>query len=145
MDTENMMGSDYSPEITPSSDEKTLAILSHILTIISSFIAPLIIYLLKKDDSPYVAAHAKESLNFQITMFILYIISIVLIIILVGLLMLWVLSIANLILVIIATIKASENKMYRYPINFRLIKYQLIVILILLELESSQKGLVYLQ
>ena len=122
MDTENMMGSDYSPAITPTSDEKTLAILSHILTIISSFIAPLIIYLLKKDDSPYVAEHAKESLNFQITMFILYIISFVLIIILVGLLMLWALSIANLILVIIATIKASENKMYRYPINFRLIK-----------------------
>lgn len=122
MDTENLMGSDYTPAITPTSDEKTLAILSHILTIISSFIAPLIIYLLKKDDSTYVAEHAKESLNFQITMFILYIISFVLIIILVGLLMLWALSIANLILVIIATIKASENKMYRYPINFRLIK-----------------------
>jgi hypothetical protein len=122
MDTENMMGSDYTPVITPTSDEKTLAILSHILTIISSFIAPLIIYLLKKDDSPYVAEHAKESLNFQITMFILYIISFLLIIVLVGLLFIWALSIANLILVIIATIKASENKMYRYPINFRLIK-----------------------
>jgi uncharacterized Tic20 family protein len=122
MDTENLMGTDYTPVITPTADEKTLAILSHILTIISSFIAPLIIYLLKKDDSPYVAEHAKESLNFQITMFILYIISFILIIVLIGILLIWVLTIANLILVIIATIKASENKMYKYPINFRLIK-----------------------
>lgn len=122
MNTENMIGTDYTPVTTPTSDEKTLAILAHILTIISSFIAPLIIYLIKKDDSPYVAEHAKESLNFQITMFILYIISVVLMLLLIGFLLIWLLSIANIILVIIATIKASENKMYRYPINFRLIK-----------------------
>jgi uncharacterized Tic20 family protein len=122
MDTQNLMGTDFTPAATPTSDEKTLAILSHILTFISSFIAPLVIYLLKKDDSTYVAEHAKESLNFQITMFILFIISFILIIVLVGILMLWALSLINLILVIVATIKASENKMYRYPINFRLIK-----------------------
>ena len=122
MNTENMIGTDYTPVITPTSDEKTLAILAHILTIISSFIAPLIIYLIKKDDSLFVAEHAKESLNFQITMFILYIISVVLMLLLIGFLLIWLLSIANIILVIIATIKASENKMYRYPINFRLIK-----------------------
>jgi uncharacterized Tic20 family protein len=122
MDTQNLMGTDFTPATTPTSDEKTLAILSHILTFISSFIAPLVIYLLKKDDSTYVAEHAKESLNFQITMFILFIISFILIIVLVGILMLWALSLINLILVIVATIKASENKMYRYPINFRLIK-----------------------
>jgi len=122
MNTENMIGTDYTPVITPTSDEKTLAILAHILTIISSFIAPLIIYLIKKDDSAYVAEHAKESLNFQITMFILYIISVVLMLLLIGFLLIWLLSIANIILVIIATIKASENKMYLYPINFRLLK-----------------------
>ena len=122
MNTENMTGTDYNPATTPTSDEKTLAILAHILTFISSFIAPLIIYLVKKDNSAYVAEHAKESLNFQITMFILYIISVVLMLLLIGFLLIWLLSIANIILVIIATIKASENKMYRYPINFRLLK-----------------------
>lgn len=122
MDTQNLMGQESVPIIPPSSDEKTLAILSHILTIVSSFIAPLIIYLIKKDESAYVAEHAKESLNFQITMFILYLVSGILILVLIGILLIWLLSIANLVLVIIATIKASENKMYRYPINFRLIK-----------------------
>ena len=122
METQNLMGEEIIPATIPTADEKTLAILSHILTIVSSFIAPLIIYLVKKDDSPYVAEHAKESLNFQITMFILYIISAILIIVLIGILLIWLLSIANLVLVIVATIKASENKMYRYPVNFRLLK-----------------------
>jgi uncharacterized Tic20 family protein len=119
MDTKDLLGDESMPAITPSSDEKTLAILSHILTIVSSFIAPLIIYLLKKDESYYVQEHAKESLNFQITVFI---ICAILFVTIIGILFIWVVSIANLILVIIATIKASENKMYRYPFNFRLIK-----------------------
>ena len=119
MDTNNLLGEESMPAITPSSDEKTLAILSHIITVISWFIAPLIIYLLKKDESPYVRDHAKESLNFQITMFI---ITALLFITIIGMLFIWVVQIVNWILVIIATIKASENKMYRYPINFRLIK-----------------------
>lgn len=122
MDTQNLMGEEFVPTTLPTSDEKTFAILAHILTIVSSFIAPLVIYLLKKDESPYVAEHAKESLNFQITMFILYIVSAILIIVLIGFLLIWALTIANFILVIIATIKAGENKMYRYPVNFRLIK-----------------------
>ena len=122
MDTKNLLGDDFTPAVTPTSDERTLAILAHILTIVSSFIAPLVIYLLKKDESPFVSEHAKESLNFQITMFILFMISFVLMLVLIGFLLIWLLSIANLVLVIIATIKANENKMYRYPINFRLIK-----------------------
>lgn len=122
MDTKNLLGEDFTPAITPTSDERTFAILAHILTIVSSFIAPLVIYLLKKDESAFVSEHAKESLNFQITMFILFMISFVLMLVLIGFLLIWLLSIANLVLVIIATIKANENKMYRYPINFRLIK-----------------------
>ena len=122
MDTKNLMGEDFAPAVPPTSDERTFAILAHILTIVSSFIAPLVIYLLKKDESAFVSEHAKESLNFQITMFILYIISFVLMLVFIGFLLIWLLSIANLVLVIIATIKANENKMYRYPINFRLIK-----------------------
>lgn len=122
MDTQNLLGEDFAPAITPTSDERTLAILAHILTIISSFIAPLVIYLLKKDESTFVSEHAKESLNFQITMFILYMISFALMLLLIGFLLIFLLSIANLVLAIIATIKANENRMYRYPINFRLIK-----------------------
>ncbi len=119
MNTKNLLGEESMPAITPSSDEKTMAILSHIFCLVAGFLAPLIIYLIKKDESAYVKEHAKESLNFQITMFIIYC---VLLITVIGILLIWAVAIIDLILVVVATIKASENKMYKYPINFRLIK-----------------------
>jgi uncharacterized Tic20 family protein len=96
-----------------------MALLSHVLCIAVGFVAPLIIYLIKKDESTYVAAHAKESLNFQITVFIL---CVGLAITIVGLFLLWIVGLIALVFVIIATIKASENKLYKYPVNFRFIK-----------------------
>ena len=118
----SFLGRDEPPAYTPTSDERTAATLSHLLTLVCGFIAPLVIYLIKKDESQYVSAHAKESLNFQITIFLGYIIGFVTLIILIGVLILMLIGIVHLVLVIVATIRASENKMYRYPINFRLIK-----------------------
>lgn len=120
--TNSFTGTEGEPIIMPSGDEKTLALLAHIITLVSSFLGPLIIYLIKKDDSKFVAEHAKESLNFQITMALAAIVSSILILILIGIVLLWLVSITTLVLVIIATIKASEGKKYRYPFCIRLIK-----------------------
>jgi uncharacterized Tic20 family protein len=115
----SILGSEETPVSTPTSDERTLAILCHLLTLFFWIFPPLIIYLVKKNESAFVAAHAKESLNFQITVAI---IGIVLCLTIIGILLLWVLGIIVLVLVIVATIKASENKLYRYPMTIRLIK-----------------------
>ncbi len=123
MDNQNsFLGLEEEPVYLPTSDEKTVAILSHLLTLVGGFIAPLIIFLVKKDESKFVSDHAKESLNFQITLLIGYFIGIVTMILIIGILILISLGIIHLILVIVATIRASEGKLYRYPINFRLIK-----------------------
>ena len=123
MDNQNsFLGLEEEPVYLPTSDEKTVAILSHLLTLVGGFIAPLIIFLVKKDESKFVSDHAKESLNFQITLLIGYFIGIVTMILIIGVLILISLGIIHLILVIVATIRASEGKLYRYPINFRLIK-----------------------
>ena len=53
-----------------SGDERSIAILTHVLSIFFSIIPALIIYLVKKDESRYVAEHANEVLNFQICIFI---------------------------------------------------------------------------
>lgn len=119
--TNSILGAEEQPLVTPTSDEKTMAILSHILCLVAGFIAPLVIYLIKK-ESPYVTAHAKESLNFQLTMLLAVIASVLLMIVLIGFLLLWLVGIANLVLIIIATIRASENKLYRYPFTIRFIK-----------------------
>jgi uncharacterized Tic20 family protein len=115
----SLLGQDSTPVVPPTSDEKTLAVISHIVTVVSQFIAPLIIYLVKKDESSFVAAHAKESLNFQLTVLIAII---VLVLTIVGILLLWLIGIYVFVLVIIATIRASEGKLYRYPFTIRFIK-----------------------
>jgi uncharacterized Tic20 family protein len=117
----SFLGTDERPLYTPTSEERTMAILSHVLCLVFvvGLIAPLIIYLIKKDDSPYIAAHAKESLNFQITVMI---VAFILFITIIGIFLLWLLGIISTILVIIGTIRASENKLYRYPFAIRLIK-----------------------
>lgn len=119
--TNTILGTEEQPLVTPTSDEKTMAILSHILCILAGFLAPLVIYLVKK-DSPYITAHAKESLNFQLTMIIGHIICFILWFVIIGIFLTWLLVIANLVLVIIATIKASENKLYKYPFTIRFLK-----------------------
>ena len=117
------MSEDY-PLSTPTSDDRVMAILSHILTIIFGIgiFAPLIIWLVKKNDSPFVEANARESLNFQLTVIIAFIISGILSVVVIGIFLLWIVGILDVVLVIIATVKASENKIYRYPFNLRLIK-----------------------
>lgn len=113
---------DYTAELDPTQDEKNVALLSHVLTLIVGFLAPLIIYLVKKDESEYVRQHAVESLNFQISIILYVLMSIPLMIILVGFLIAIAVGFTALVLVIVATIKASEGKSYRYPLTIRLIK-----------------------
>ena len=112
------------PFSMPNSDERLLGVLSHILAIVPGIgiLGPLVIYLLKKDESSFVEANAKESLNFQLTIIIAAIISFILVVVFIGILLLWALGILNVVLVIVATVKASENKIYRYPFNLRLIR-----------------------
>ena len=63
--------------------------------------------------------HAKESLNFQIT---IVIVCILMFITIIGILFIWAVGIVALVLVIVATIRASEGKTYRYPLTIRLVK-----------------------
>lgn len=115
----SFLGKDFEPAYIPSSDEKTMALLSHILTLVAPILAPLIIWLIKKDESQFVSAHAKESLNFQIT---LILVMIILVITIVGLLVAWIIGILSLVWIIVATVRASEGKLYQYPFTLRLIK-----------------------
>ena len=115
-------------EIIPSKDERTWAMLSHFSVLcmfvfpFGNILAPLIIWLIKKEEMSFVEDQAKEVLNFQISMTIYFIGSIILIILLIGIPILVGLIIFNIIITIIAGIKANDGKSYRYPINLRLIK-----------------------
>jgi uncharacterized Tic20 family protein len=114
---------------TSSSNVRTWCVLAHATALAGFFVpwaghivGPLIIWLAKRVDSPEIDAHGKESLNFQISMLIYNVIAGVLCLVLIGFALLFILHILNLVFVIVASIKASEGKLYRYPIAIRLIK-----------------------
>lgn len=104
------------------SDEKNMAAIAHAGGIFFGFIPALIIWLMKKDESPYIAQQAKEALNFQITMAIAFFISFALIFVLIGILLIWLIWLADVVLCILAAVKASKGESYRYPVAIRLIK-----------------------
>jgi uncharacterized Tic20 family protein len=83
---------------------------------------PLILWLIKRDDSPELDAHGKEAVNFQISMLIYNAIAAVFCLILVGFVFLFILWVLNTIFAIIAAIQASDGKFYRYPMTIRFIQ-----------------------
>ena len=85
------------------------------------FILPFIVYLAKRNESELVAAHAREALNFHISLLIYTICCIPLCFILIGIPLLLALGLMAFICAIIAAIKASEVGFYRYPLTIRLI------------------------
>jgi uncharacterized Tic20 family protein len=105
----------------PGSDDTTMAMLSHLLGLLVSWIGPLIIYLMKKDESPYVRDQSAEALNFQITMFIGYIVSGILMIVFIGALLFPIIWILSLIFHIQAAMAANKGQNYRYPFAIRMI------------------------
>ncbi len=103
-------------------EDQILAIVCHLAPLagISYIIAPLLIYLLKK-DSPFVREHAAESLNFQLSVLIYGAISGILCLIFIGILMLAALGIFSFIVMILATVAAAKGQSYRYPLTIRFV------------------------
>lgn len=122
------MDQQSSPTPSTSSDVRTWCVLCHASALLGLFfhflghiLGPLIVWLLKRGESPEIDAHGKESLNFQISMLIYDAIAAILCIVFIGIPILIALWILNTVLVIIASVKAGEGKFYRYPITIRLI------------------------
>lgn len=85
-------------------------------------IAPLVVWLVKRGDSAEVDAHGKEALNFQFTMLIYSVIAGILCLVLIGFVLLPILHVLNVVFVILASLRASEGELYRYPLTIRFLK-----------------------
>lgn len=121
---DNVTAPPPAPNGTAPADQRTMALVAHILGIFTWFIGPLIIWMINKDDSSksFVTDQAKEALNFQITITIAMLISFVLMIVIIGGLLAPLVGILNLVFCIIAAVKANNGEAYRYPFTLRLIK-----------------------
>ena len=136
---------DYNPapasvESGISAEERQWAMFAHLSALLGAvvtagwagsigcFIGPLVIWLVKKDTMPFVDDQAKEALNFNITVAIVFFVlwaltflTLFIGIILTGPLMV-IVGLAWLVLTIIAGIKANQGERYRYPLTLRLVK-----------------------
>lgn len=112
-----------------SKDDRMWALVCHLagfagLTGIpfGNILGPLVVWLIKKDQSWFVNEQGKEAMNFQISLTIYAIVAAILIFVLIGIPLLFVLGIGWLVLMIMAAIKANEGVSYRYPLTLRFIK-----------------------
>jgi uncharacterized Tic20 family protein len=102
--------------------DKIWSMLSHLSALLGvGFVLPLVVYLAMRRESEYVAANAREALNFHISVLIYGLCCIPLVFVLIGIPMLLVLALGSLVFAIIATIKASDGQCYRYPLTLRLV------------------------
>jgi uncharacterized Tic20 family protein len=116
------------PQPAPArSDENMWAMFCHLSTFagfvfpFGNIIGPLIIWTIKKDEYPLVMDQGKEAMNFQISMTLYYLVSIVLIFIVIGIPILIALGVFDIVVTIIAMVKAGEGVAYRYPLAIRFI------------------------
>ncbi|WP_309400156.1 DUF4870 domain-containing protein [Cerasicoccus maritimus] len=112
-----------------SGNDNTWPMLCHLAALagytvvpMGNILGPLIVWLIKKDEMPAVDAHGKEALNFQISMTIYFAVCAVLAIVGIGVLLALILVIVNLVLIIMAAVKANQGEFYQYPMTIRFLK-----------------------
>jgi uncharacterized protein len=117
------------PGSAPTEKERTWGMLAHlsalaglVMPLLGIVIGPLVVWLARGDASPFVSAHAKEALNFNLSVLLGAVVCIVLMLVLIGFLLGTALFIVWLVLTLIAAIKASEGESYRYPFSVRFVK-----------------------
>lgn len=110
------------PYSAVSQDEKTLGIVMHVLCLVGfPILGPLIVWLVKKDQSSYIDLQGRELLNFQLSFLVYGFLSFLLCFILIGIPLLFAVGIATIVLTIIGIVNASEGKVYRFPLTIRLL------------------------
>ena len=112
----------------PTENERTWGMLAHlsalaglVIPLIGNVLGPLVVTIARSDQSAFVAAHAKEALNFNISVTLAALLCTLLMLVFVGFLLGSALFIAWLVMTLIAAIKASEGAAYRYPFSLRLV------------------------
>ena len=113
---------------TPTPEEKTWGLFAHLSALagfiipFGNIVGPLIVWLIKKDQMPFVNDQGKESLNFQILISVLLVVSIALMCVVVGFFTTPIIAIVAIIFEIVGAVQAQKGIAYRYPFNLRLIK-----------------------
>lgn len=112
----------------PDVEERNWAMLCHLSTFagylfpFANILAPLLVWILKREGNPLVDDQGKEAMNFQISITLYVLIALVFSLILIGIPFLLGLLLADLVLTLVAAVKAGDGETYRYPFTLRLIR-----------------------
>ena len=116
-------------QIEDDKQARTWGMLCHLTSLLwligipfANIIAPFIVWLLKKNDFPFVDEQGKESMNFQISMTLVTLLAALLILIKIGIILVFAIGIVNVVFVIIASVKTSNGESFQYPFKIRFIK-----------------------
>ena len=94
-----------------------------LMPVIGGVICPLIVWQIKKDEYSFVDEQGKEAVNFQISMLLCWIVAMLLcFVICIGVPLVSIVFVVDIVLAIVASIKAGEGRSYRYPFCIRFIK-----------------------
>ena len=111
------------PQFEVTAADRQWAMLAHLSTLIAmwaaklTFLGPLIVWLIKKDQSKFVDDQGKEALNFQLNILVL----LVLFVGFLGPLGIGITALA-IVMPILGAIKANSGEAYRYPYIIRVVK-----------------------
>ena len=110
----------------PSSNDRLWSVLCHLSYFFGfallSFIFPLVVYLVMRTDSAYVTHHAREALNFHLSILIYFLCCLPFCLILIGIPLLITVAVIGLVCSIVAAVKASQGIKYRYPMTIRFVR-----------------------
>lgn len=105
-----------------SNDDRTMGLLVHILGILTCVVGPAILYVIKKDESPFVRHHSAQSLNFQITVLLAHFVAGILTFVSIGALLTPLIIIGSLVFEILALLKAKDGQGYKIPVAIPIFK-----------------------
>lgn len=89
---------------------------------LAGMLAPIIIWIMKKDDMPELDPHGKAVINWIISAFIYFVISGVLSVVLIGIPLLIILSVLAIVFPIVGAIKANGGEVWDYPMSIRFLR-----------------------
>ncbi|QAU11424.1 DUF4870 domain-containing protein [Halorubrum sp. BOL3-1] len=95
--------------------DTTLAALAHASALVASFLGPILFLILADDGDELVKRNAKNAINFQIIVFVGLMIAGVLSFVFIGLLLFPIIGLIDIVLALMATVKANDGQVYTYP------------------------------
>ena len=98
-----------------------LAALAGLVIPFGNIVGPLVVWLMKKNESTFIDDQGKESLNFQISASIYMLVAALSMFVLIGFILLPIVALATLIMTIVGAIRANNGEQYRYPLTIRFV------------------------